>query len=377
MPNNIQGNRPGALPARNADNTPATAEPTAKGAAGASANADTAAPVRTSAEPLRRNSAMQASLVKLDREARQAAWTDWAKTVDPTAGENRSEAAQRMTACLNGNQTSLNITSLSLTSLPERLPAGLRRLNISGNQLTRLPETLPSGLRELYVSGNQLTRLPGNLPSGLEYLYVSGNQLTRLPEHLPSGLQHLFVNNNRLISLTQTLPAELIWLTVQNNHLSTLPEHLPTSLRGLNLTSNRLTTLPDSIFQLSPHCEVDVSNNPLNKVTRNQLLQRIAHHDYRGPQIHFSTAEGMQLMPPRPLQNIVANWPRPPGMGAAQDDVLAAMDKEFINRLQARLLETGQENDVDAQLDIGPQVHAEIVREVMTRHGLQDHFPVS
>lgn len=375
MPNNIQGTRPGAPPGRNTAAPPADAASTPQGAAVTSAHADTAVPARTFAEPLRRNSALQASLVKMDREARQAAWSDWVKTVDPTAGENRSEAAQRMTACLNGNQISLNMTSLRLTSLPERLPPGLRRLNISCNQLTRLPETLPSGLRELYVSGNQLTRLPGKLPPGLEYLYVSGNQLTRLPEHLPSGLQHLFVNNNRLVSLTQSLPAELVWLTVQNNHLSHLPERLPTSLRGLNLTSNRLTTLPDSIFELPPHCEVDVSNNPLNKAARNQLLQRITHHDYRGPQIHFSPAEDMQLMPPRSPQNIVANWPRPPGMGAAQDEVLVAMDEEFINRLQARLREAGREKDADAQLDIGPQVHAEIVREVMARHGLQDHCP--
>jgi Leucine-rich repeat (LRR) protein len=131
-----------------------------------------------------------------------------------------------MTACLNGNQTSLSLMRLGLISLPDRLPAGLERA---------------------YLNHNPLTNLPENFPIRLETLDVAGRQLTSLPENLSAALSQLMVENNRLTRFPDNPPRELSMLLADNNQLSSLPTHLPASLRYVDLPSNQLTTLCQSI----------------------------------------------------------------------------------------------------------------------------------
>ena len=61
---------------------------------------------------------------------------------------------------------------------------------------------------------------------------------------------------------------------------------------------------------------------------------------------------------------------------AANEALIEAMGEPFANRLQARLREAGLENDVDAERIVGPQVRAEIEREIkgrLTRDFLDRH----
>ncbi len=65
-----------------------------------------------------------------------------------------------------------------------------------------------------------------------------------------------------------------------------------------------------------------------------------------------------------------------------QDHLIDAMGDEFSNRLKARLQEIGLQNDADAERTLGPQVQAEIAREIkgtltrdfLHRNGLLDQL---
>ena len=165
-----------------------------------------------SSEPrISQNSSLQTTLLAQESSRPKSEkeylvkWEKWAQKPNQAAGENRTQAVERIRAWLHAGQPdkTLHFDSLGLTSLPE-LPASLRKLDAANNQLASLPE-LPDSLLELNVYNNQLTSL-SKLPDSLQRLYVSNNQLTSLPE-LPPSLQRLYVSNNQLTSLMENITA--------------------------------------------------------------------------------------------------------------------------------------------------------------------------
>ncbi|HGJ5856918.1 TcdA/TcdB pore-forming domain-containing protein [Arsenophonus nasoniae] len=180
-------------------------------------------------------------------------------TVDEANG--RAIAVERITACIDNNSNSLDLSGLHLTRLPAHLPATISELRINNNQLSILPSHLPAKLKYLYAADNQLNALPGNLPNSLVYLDISNNQLTALPNSLPIMLKHLDGHNNLLTSLPTNLPNILITLNVSHNQLISLPNNLSNKLKKLDISSNQLTALPDSLPNQLGH--LNVSDNQL------------------------------------------------------------------------------------------------------------------
>ncbi|HGJ5863144.1 TcdA/TcdB pore-forming domain-containing protein [Arsenophonus nasoniae] len=176
-------------------------------------------------------------------------------TVDEANG--RAIAVERITACIDNNSNSLDLSGLHLT----RLPATISELRINNNQLSILPSHLPAKLKYLYAADNQLNALPGNLPNSLVYLDINNNQLTALPNSLPIMLKHLDGHNNLLTSLPTNLPNILITLNVSHNQLISLPNNLSNKLKKLDISSNQLTALPDSLPNQLGH--LNVSDNQL------------------------------------------------------------------------------------------------------------------
>ncbi|NQU20766.1 MAG: TIR domain-containing protein [Candidatus Nealsonbacteria bacterium] len=126
-----------------------------------------------------------------------------------TRDKGWEEAKRRIQHARRSVATELDLSGLSLTSVPESLGqlSGLMELGLSGNQLTSLPESLDqlSCLEELWLFDNQLTSLPESLGqlSRLETLYLSDNQLTSLPESLRklAALKELYLHGNEAIGL--------------------------------------------------------------------------------------------------------------------------------------------------------------------------------
>ncbi|WP_245423043.1 NEL-type E3 ubiquitin ligase domain-containing protein [Neorhizobium huautlense] len=173
----------------------------------------------------------------------------WVAEEDQREDENREEAARRIRIWLADGHLDmpLDLANLSLTSVPEILPAELQTLDAAYNRLTNLPENLPAGLQTLLTHFNLLSSLPEVLPAGLRILDIGHNLLTSLPEALPVGLQTLDVSVNRLTRLPESLPADLRALDVYHNHLTSLPATLPTNLDRLIADHNQLTSLPEAL----------------------------------------------------------------------------------------------------------------------------------
>lgn len=85
-------------------------------------------------------------------------WSVWEHASEP--GERRQEAIRRLKECLIQNQTTLDLSELSLTSLPEHRPASVHTLILSNNRLVKLPTQILEGLRVLVVNNNLLESFP-------------------------------------------------------------------------------------------------------------------------------------------------------------------------------------------------------------------------
>ncbi|SDE69441.1 C-terminal novel E3 ligase, LRR-interacting [Bradyrhizobium brasilense] len=218
---------------------------------------------------------------------------NWAAEEGQGEAENRQQGRSRIRAAENIGSHLVDLSSLSLTALPDALPPRLRELRAMHNELGSLPARLPPGLNELLVSHNQLTSLPDVLPASLYRLEANDNRLTSLPADLPPGLGILSANNNRLVSLPDALPtgltslavsgnqltelpvlpSGLIEIDVSSNQLTSLPEPLPGWLQSLNLSGNRLTGLPEDLLSSLnyPNLELAFADNPLPDEVRAHL----------------------------------------------------------------------------------------------------------
>ena len=162
-----------------------------------------------------------------------------------------AKAEERIENALVIGATTLDLSSLNLTSLPPELGdlSNIVGLYLSKNQLKSLPPELGqlSNLTRLYLDQNQLTSLPPELGqlSKLSRLYLDRNQLTNLPPELGQllSLRGLYLDQNQLTSL----PKEL-------GEINKLTE--------LSLSQNQLTILPPELGQLPRLTRLHLDQNP-------------------------------------------------------------------------------------------------------------------
>ncbi len=122
-------------------------------------------------------------------------------------GAQTEIAKSRIISCYLNQSTTLDLSNLDLSSLPDSLNTlTIRCLNCSKNQLRTL-SPLPASLKILICSHNQLNSLPP-LPSSLTNIDCEDNLITALPD-LPNSLNILICINN-LITALPYIPATTI-----------------------------------------------------------------------------------------------------------------------------------------------------------------------
>ncbi|MBA3223140.1 NEL-type E3 ubiquitin ligase domain-containing protein [Salmonella bongori] len=167
-----------------------------------------------------------------------AIWQAWVKAAPEGSHELREMALKRLLVCLEKQESTLDLSELDLSSLPD-LPPLITTLRVNDNHLSALPE-LPESLQILICSFNPLEQLPP-LPHTLKALTCSACHLKKLPS-LPDALEELSCSSNPLEALPG-LPVSMKYLTCTNNDLKALPA-LPESLRTLICSDNPLSALP-------------------------------------------------------------------------------------------------------------------------------------
>jgi hypothetical protein len=211
--------------------------------------------------------------------------TSWVREAPENERANRVEAKIIILLCRKNNYSSLNLTGLDLTTLPEAIGnlTQLTSLDLSDNRLITLPEAVVNltQLTRLNLSDNQLTTLPeaiGNLTQ-LTTLDLSVNRLTTLPDAIGNltQLTNLNIYNNRLTTLPDTIGnlTRLTSIDLRRNQLTTLPETIGnlTQLRTLDLDFNQLTTLPASLFTAERSGQLNL--NALSNHFTAQEVQRL------------------------------------------------------------------------------------------------------
>jgi Leucine-rich repeat (LRR) protein len=135
-----------------------------------------------------RKSTQQLRAGNLDIASRMPKWPFQWLSKEFSRDPATKEALRRIEEVRKSGATSLDLSKLKLSTLPEAIGqlSQLQQLYLSGNQLSTLPEAIGqlSQLQVLYLSSNRLRTLPeaiGQL-SQLQKLDLSDNQLSTLPE---------------------------------------------------------------------------------------------------------------------------------------------------------------------------------------------------
>ena len=127
--------------------------------------------------------------------------------------ESFHEAEQKIEQARRENATTLSLTGMNLTELPESLGQlqNLQRLGLDNNQLRSVPESLGQlqNLQTLFLYHNQLSSVPESLGQlqNLQTLSLNDNQLRSVPESLGQlqNLQRLSLSHNQLSSVPESL----------------------------------------------------------------------------------------------------------------------------------------------------------------------------
>ncbi len=159
-------------------------------------------------------------------------------------GAQTEIAKSRIISCYLNHSTSLDLSNLGLSSLPDCLNTlAIRSLNCSHNRLTTL-SPLPPSLKILICSHNQLNSLPP-LPTSLTNIDCEDNLITALPD-LPDSLNILICINNLITTLPYIPATTIATFSIRKKSpfkelierlKATAQEDLPPSLESVDLTA--------------------------------------------------------------------------------------------------------------------------------------------
>ncbi|AOB29459.1 hypothetical protein AKI39_00420 [Bordetella sp. H567] len=128
--------------------------------------------------------------------------------------ERRAEAVDRISSLIREGRTSLVMTDLRLTRLPDLVTTlRLNTLDVSGNQLHEL--AVPAKCSFFYVSGNKLSSMPV-LPEDTRMVFASDNPIREFRGPLPSTLHHVQAANNALDTIPP-LPPSVTYFNIAGN----------------------------------------------------------------------------------------------------------------------------------------------------------------
>jgi hypothetical protein len=188
----------------------------------------------------------------------------WKEEPNITISErtNRAIAAKRIQKCYDQTETSLALSCLGLTSLPDlSYLSSLTELYLRSNQLTSFNGQGLSSLTELYLQSNQLTSFNGQGLSSLTDLLLEGNQLTSFSGQGLSSLMGLCLRGNQLSSFDGQGLSALTNLELAENQLPSFRGQGLSSLTSLGLAKNQLTSFDGQ--GLSALTDLDLRKNQL------------------------------------------------------------------------------------------------------------------
>ncbi|MGP3593972.1 hypothetical protein [Vagococcus sp. WN89Y] len=84
-------------------------------------------------------------------------WQAWERNTPAGSGEFRRIAVERLQACLEYKNATLDLADLELSCIPAVLPSHITTLNLTNNQITHLPGAFPPSLKNVFLDNNPLS----------------------------------------------------------------------------------------------------------------------------------------------------------------------------------------------------------------------------
>jgi small GTP-binding protein len=290
----------------------------------------------------------------------------------PTKEDRSQDADQRLLKAKQSKATSLDLSGLNLTVIPEAVfqltdlqqlylnnnqitavpdavsqLANLQELNLGSNQIKAIPETLSqlANLQTLSLGNNQITDIPeaiGRL-ANLQRLNLGSNQIITIPEAMGqlTNLQSLYVYGNQVTAIPEKVGqlVKLHTLYLGNNQISVIPEWMSqlANLEDLSLHDNQITTVPEAVGQLAHLQELDLSNNQLTEIP--EALGRMPK--LTGLYLHGNLGLGVpeEILGPR-LDEVIFGDGQPKPPREILNYVKSLADAKPLN--EAKLIMVGQ-----------------------------------
>lgn len=208
-----------------------------------------------------------------------------------------AEATRRIEEVRRTNVSSLDLSELSLTAVPETLGqlTNLEVLNLSTNAITAIPDSLAqlTNLKVLKLSNNLITSIPDSLAqiANLQSLDLRFNKVGVIPDSLAqlANLQELVFIYNQIAVIPDSLArlTNLQSLNLRNNRISTIPDSVLrlTNLLTLDLSHNCIADVPESLSNLGNLKDLNLSGNSIpaisEAITQLVNLERLCLYDTR------------------------------------------------------------------------------------------------
>lgn len=265
-------------------------------------------------------------------------WDAWASQGDNA--EARLSATVKLKLCLINFELVLDLSGLSLRSLPPVLPKQVAKLNLNNNRLTALPYALPPKLSHLDISHNSFAELPIGLPNSLIEIIVHHNQIRHLFLVMPELLLNFDASYNQIENAGQVFGNGLSYLNLGYNRLTQMPSLAGLKLLSLNIEFNLFNELPALPNTLSI---LHAAGNQLN-ILPGIMPLRISFID-----VSFNRLRDVQLLLLRKLKrlkidsNLLSTIPNPlpPNLLylSAGKNVITSLPSNWPSKLRALLLE--------------------------------------
>ncbi|HBA6924160.1 TPA: T3SS effector leucine-rich repeat protein EspR3 [Escherichia coli] len=168
-------------------------------------------------------------------------FSDWASSVKEGASndlkENVDRALVRMFKCVKLHSNELNLSSLSLGSVPP-LPEWIEMLSLVYNELDSIQ--VPESCKELELDFNNLTEFP-QVPDGITLISVNNNLISHI-DSFPPKAKKIFICHNKLSEIP-ALPDTAKVFDCSENNIKEI-RWFPKNLKEAYIEYNKIEVIP-------------------------------------------------------------------------------------------------------------------------------------
>jgi len=198
----------------------------------------------------------------------------------------------------------LQISKNKIDCLPDNfnLLKNIIKLDVSHNKIKRLPKKIDElvNIKNIFIGSNELDCFPEEILSfiNLETIDLSNNQINKIPDGIDrlKNLYELSISKNKINSIPPKIERlnKLALLDLGINKFTEIPPQIFNchSLRGLFLLGNQIQKIPKELSKLENLHTLSLSDNKIQSLPKTiGKMKGLIYLDLSGNQLRFVPAE--------------------------------------------------------------------------------------